>query len=62
MVEDDLKSLALKERAIRVGIAHREALSEVPSLADMRYEEPRANAVGSACAAGRTRPEGCVQT
>lgn len=47
MLEHDLKSAALKEGAIRVGIARRESSSGAPPSADMRYEKPWANAVVS---------------
>jgi epoxyqueuosine reductase len=45
MLEVEMKSTALREGAIRVGIARREAFSEAPPSADMRYEKPWANAV-----------------
>lgn len=47
MLEDELKSLAVKEGAIRVGIARREAFSDAPPSADMRHEKPWANAIVS---------------
>lgn len=46
-LEDGLKSLATEEGCIRAGIARREAFSEAPPSADMRYLEPWANAVVS---------------
>lgn len=45
MLEDDIKSLALKEGAIRVGIARREVFAEAPPSAEMRYEKPWANVI-----------------
>ena len=47
MLEEEIKSFALKEGALRVGIARREAFLEAPPSADMRYEKPWANAVVS---------------
>ena len=47
MLEVEIKSAALKEGAIRVGIARREAFSQAPPSADMGYEKPWANAVVS---------------
>lgn len=47
MLEDKIKSLALKEGAIRAGIARKEAFAEAPPSADMRHEKPWANAVVS---------------
>ena len=47
MLETELKELALKEGAIRAGIARKEAFSEAPPSADMRYLKPWANAVVS---------------
>ena len=47
MLEIELKQLALKEGSIRVGIARREAFSEAPESADMRYLKPWANTVVS---------------
>ena len=47
MLEDELKSLAIKEGAIRAGIARREAFSNSPPSADMRYVKPWANTVVS---------------
>lgn len=46
-LENELKSLALDEGCVRVGIARREAFSEAPPSADMRYLEPWAEAVVS---------------
>ncbi len=46
-LEDGLKSLATEEGCVRAGIARREAFSEAPPSADMRYLEPWANAVVS---------------
>jgi epoxyqueuosine reductase len=46
-LEDGLKSLAIDEGCIRAGIARREAFSEAPPSADMRYLKPWANAVVS---------------
>ena len=46
-LEDGLKSLAIEEECIRAGIARREAFSEAPPSADMRYLKPWANAVVS---------------
>ncbi len=45
MLEQELKSLALEEGCVRVGIARREVFSEAPPSADMRYERPWANSV-----------------
>ena len=45
MLETELKELALKEGSIRAGIAAREAFSEAPQSADMRYLQPWANSV-----------------
>ncbi len=45
MFEDKLKSLALDEGCLRVGIARRDAFSEAPPSADMRYLEPWAESV-----------------
>jgi hypothetical protein len=45
MLEGKIKSIALKEGALRVGIARKEAFLEAPPSADMRYEKPWANAV-----------------
>jgi epoxyqueuosine reductase QueG len=47
MLESELKDLAVNEGSIRAGIARREAFSEAPPSADMRYLEPWANAVVS---------------
>ncbi|MFH1479652.1 MAG: hypothetical protein ABIG67_00145 [Pseudomonadota bacterium] len=47
MLETELKELALREGSIRVGISRREAFSEAPPSADMRYLRPWANAVVS---------------
>ena len=47
MLETELKELALGEGSIRAGIARREAFSEAPPSADMRYLRPWANAVVS---------------
>ena len=47
MLESDLKERALREGGIRAGIARREAFSEAPPSADMRYLRPWANAVVS---------------
>jgi len=47
MLETELKELALKEGSIRAGIARREAFSEAPPSADMRYLKPWANTVVS---------------
>jgi len=47
MLEAEIKELALKEGSIRAGIARREAFSETPPSADMRYLKPWANAVVS---------------
>lgn len=47
MLEDEVKSVALKEGAIRVGIARRETFKDAPPSADMRYESPWANAIVS---------------
>ncbi|MBW1767661.1 MAG: 4Fe-4S binding protein [Deltaproteobacteria bacterium] len=47
MLEYELKSAAMKEGAIRAGIARRETFSDAPPSADMRYEKPWANAVVS---------------
>ena len=44
-LEHDLKSLAIEEGCIRAGIARKEAFSEAPASADMRYLKPWANAV-----------------
>jgi epoxyqueuosine reductase QueG len=46
-LEDGLKSLAIDEGCVKAGIARREAFSEAPPSADMRYLEPWANAVVS---------------
>ena len=43
MLETELKELALKEGSIRTGIARREAFSEAPPSADMRYLKPWAS-------------------
>ena len=40
MLEKELKELALGEGCIRAGIALREAFSEAPPSADMRYLRP----------------------
>jgi epoxyqueuosine reductase QueG len=45
VLEDELKSLAIDEGCVRVGIARREAFSEAPPSADMRYLRPWANTV-----------------
>jgi epoxyqueuosine reductase QueG len=45
MLEKELKTLAMGEGCVRVGIARREAFSEAPPSADMRYLKPWANAV-----------------
>ncbi len=47
MLEDQLKSLALDEGCIRVGIARKEAFSDAPPSADMNYLEPWAESVVS---------------
>jgi ferredoxin len=47
MLESELKGLALREGVIRAGIARREAFSEAPPSADMRYLRPWANTVVS---------------
>lgn len=47
VLEDELKSLALMEGAIRVGIARSEAFLEAPPSADLRYEMPWVNSVVS---------------
>ena len=47
MLETALKELALKEGSIRAGIARREAFTEAPPSADMRYLKPWANTVVS---------------
>jgi len=47
MLETKLKELAIREGSIRAGIARREAFSEAPPSADMRYLRPWANAVVS---------------
>ena len=47
MLEAELKSLAMGEGCVRVGIARREAFSEAPPSAEMRYLEPWAEAVVS---------------
>jgi ferredoxin len=47
MLEEKLKSLALKEGAIRAGIARREAFAEAPPSADMTYVQPWAQSVVS---------------
>ena len=47
MLATELKELALGEGGIRAGIARREAFSEAPPSADMRYLRPWANAVVS---------------
>jgi epoxyqueuosine reductase QueG len=47
MLETELKELALKEGSIRAGIARRDAFSEAPPSADMRYLKPWANTVVS---------------
>ena len=47
MLETELKELALGEGSIQAGIARREAFSEAPPSADMRYLRPWANAVVS---------------
>jgi len=44
-LEHDLKSIAIEEGCIRAGIARKEAFSEAPASADMRYLKPWANAV-----------------
>lgn len=54
MLEIELKKLALKEGAIRTGIARREAFSEAPPSADMRYLRPWANVVVSFAVANGT--------
>ena len=45
MFEDKLKSLALHEGCLRVGIARRDAFFEAPPSADMRFLEPWAESV-----------------
>ena len=45
MLETELKELALREGSIRAGIARKEAFSEAPPSADMRYLQPWANSV-----------------
>ena len=45
MLETELKELALREGGIRTGIARKEAFSEAPQSADMRYLQPWANSV-----------------
>lgn len=47
MIENEIKSLCIKEGAIRVGIARSEAFSEAPPSANIKYEKPWANAVVS---------------
>jgi len=47
MLESDLKAFALKEGGISAGIANREAFTEAPPSADMRYLRPWANSVVS---------------
>lgn len=47
MLETELKELALKEGAIRAGIARKEAFSEAPPSADMQYLKPWANAAAT---------------
>ncbi|MBM3301939.1 MAG: hypothetical protein FJY85_18550 [Deltaproteobacteria bacterium] len=47
MLEDELRATALKEGAIRAGIARREAFAEAPPSAEMGYEKPWAQAVVS---------------
>lgn len=47
MLESELKELARRKGVIRAGIACREAFSEAPPSADMRYLRPWANAVVS---------------
>ena len=47
MLEDRVKSPALGEGCIRVGIARREAFSDAPPSADMRCLEPWAESVVS---------------
>ena len=55
MLETELKELALKEGSIRAGIACREAFSESPPSADMRYLKPWANTVVSFAISKGTR-------
>ena len=43
MLETELKELALEEGSIRAGIARREAFSEAPPSAELRYLKPWAN-------------------
>jgi len=47
MLETELKELARREGSILAGISRREAFSEAPPSADMRYLRPWANAVVS---------------
>lgn len=47
MLEDEIKALALKEGAIRVGLAGREAFAQAPASAKLVYEKPWANMVVS---------------
>ena len=47
MLEAEVKSIALREGAIRAGIAHREAFGDAPPSADMGYVAPWAKAVVS---------------
>jgi len=47
MLEKELKSLAIKEGAIRAGIARRDAFLEAPLSADMTYIQPWAQSVVS---------------
>jgi epoxyqueuosine reductase QueG len=46
-LEDEIKSLALKEGAIRAGIANRSAFAKAPPSAEMRYEKRWANTIVS---------------
>ena len=45
MIEAEVKSLALREGAIRAGIARHEAFAEAPPSGDMGYVTPWARAV-----------------
>lgn len=47
MLKNEIKSSALREGAVRVGIADRETFADAPPSADMRYLMPRANSVVS---------------
>jgi epoxyqueuosine reductase len=45
MIEKDLKSIAMRKGAIRVGIARREMFGDAPPSADMTYVKPWAEAI-----------------